>query len=107
MDGEYEHITAGIPVVNPIKPEDKRVSVPLSRSAVTDRASGVPKVVFEIEQNGKILELVPVPATEHKCSNCLLSSGDYQACAVCEALTNWETRGIRYIFKEKENSDGR
>ena len=88
MDGEYEHITA-------------------SRSVLDACDSVVPKVVFEIEQNGKILELVRVSATEHSCSNCLLSFGDYQACGVCEALTNWETRGGRYIFKEKEDSDGR
>ena len=104
MDGEYEHITAGIPA---IKSEDKRVLIPLSQPAMPARDSGVPKVVFEIEQNGKMLELVRVPSTEHSCSNCLLSSGDYQACAVCEALTNWETRGGRYIFKEKEGSNGR
>lgn len=107
---EHDEWPDGIPencVVYPIKSEDKRTSSPAGRSGLDAGDSGVPKVVFEIEQDGKRLELVRVPSTEYKCSDCCLSSGDYPACAVCEALTNWETRGGRYIFKEKEASDGR
>ena len=61
----------------------------------------VPNVVFEIEQNGKVLELVRVSASEYDCGKCPLNSGDYTACNVCKALSEWETRGGFYMFKEK------
>jgi hypothetical protein len=93
--------------VHPIVPKGKKASTHADQAVSAACGSQAPKVVFEIEQNGKMLELVRVPATEHRCSDCLLNSGDSPACGVCEALTNWETRGGRYIFKEKEVSDGR
>ena len=62
------------------------------------------KVVFEIEQFGKTLELVRItdePYSE-RCVKCPLSTGDWDACNVCQAVNNWNTDKGFYAFREKE-----
>ena len=56
------------------------------------------KVVFEIEQYGKTLELVRITDTPYseRCVKCPLNTGDWDACNVCQAINNWNTDSANF-----------